>query len=93
MLWLVYVIRAGDRSLYVGITTDLQRRFQEHHAQGAKCARYLRGRSPLTLVFSCGVSGQSAALRLERRLKRLSKRQKEELVAGTRTLSDLGVIP
>jgi putative endonuclease len=93
MLWLVYMIRASDRSLYVGITTDLQRRFLEHNTQSKRCARYLRGRSPLVLVFSCGVSSHSAALRLERRLKRLSKTQKERLVSGTKTLFELRLVP
>ena len=28
--WWVYLLQCNDQSLYVGITTDLQRRLQEH---------------------------------------------------------------
>ena len=29
--WWVYLLQCNDQSLYVGITTDLQRRLQEHN--------------------------------------------------------------
>ena len=40
--WFVYVIRASDDSLYTGITTDVERRFNEHFST-VKGARYFRG--------------------------------------------------
>jgi putative endonuclease len=43
---------------------------------------YLRGRQPFELVFEYVVGDRGAAARLESRIKRLSKRQKEDLVAG-----------
>ncbi|WP_281201755.1 GIY-YIG nuclease family protein [Pseudohongiella acticola] len=80
--WSVYLVRCSDDSLYTGIATDVSRRFAEHQAQGAKTARYLRGRAPLALVFHCPAGDRSAALKLEYRIKQLPKADKLRLVAG-----------
>jgi putative endonuclease len=78
--WFLYMIRCRDGSLYTGITTDVARRFSEHSEQGDKCARYLRGRAPLELVFYIKVGGRSRASQLELLVKRFSKSQKELIV-------------
>jgi putative endonuclease len=91
-LWFLYIIRCADNSLYTGITTDLARRFAEHQAQGKKCAKYLRGKAPLELVFQTIAGNKAQASRLELRLKQCSKRTKERLVAGETTLVSLGLI-
>jgi putative endonuclease len=74
------MIRCADNSLYIGITTDLDRRFVEHQSQGKKCAKYLKGRAPLQLVFSCPAGTKSQATSLELRLKKKPKAFKEDLV-------------
>lgn len=76
--WYVYLIRCSRGSLYTGITTDVTRRLKEH-ASG-RGAKYLRGRGPLALVYSAAASDHAAALREERRIKRLTKAAKEQLV-------------
>ena len=80
--WYLYLIRCTNNSLYTGITTDLDRRFAEHQSQGQKCAKYLRGKAPLELVFTTEVGTKSDASRLEIRLKKCSKATKEKLVKG-----------
>ena len=80
--WFVYVLRCGDGSLYTGITTDVARRLAEHASGGPRAAKYLRGRGPLELAFSVPLGGKSAALSLERWIKRQPKSRKEEIVAG-----------
>jgi putative endonuclease len=80
--WFLYMIRCADNSLYTGITTELDRRFAEHQSQGKKCAKYLRGKAPLELVFTTEVGTKSDASRLELRLKKCSKATKEKLVSG-----------
>ncbi|MEO3990332.1 GIY-YIG nuclease family protein [Pseudocitrobacter cyperus] len=80
MLWFLYLIRTADDKLYTGITTDVARRFAQH--QSGKGAKALRGKGELTLAFSGEVGERSLALRLEYRIKQLTKRQKEHLVAG-----------
>ncbi len=79
-LWSLYLIRTADNSLYTGITTDVARRFIQH--QSGKGAKALRGKGELTLAFSAPVGERSLALRMEYRIKQLTKRQKERLVAG-----------
>ncbi|EOI3465664.1 GIY-YIG nuclease family protein [Cronobacter dublinensis] len=78
--WFLYLIRSPDNRLYTGITTDVARRFAQH--QRGKGAKALRGKGELTLVFSVPAGNRSAALRAEYRIKQLTKRQKEQLVAG-----------
>lgn len=78
--WHVYLVRCSDGALYTGITTDLARRLAEHRRGGGRGARRLRGRSPLRLVASRLVGRRGLALKLEHRIKRLSKSRKEGLV-------------
>lgn len=80
--WHVYLIQCADSSLYTGIATDVQRRFAEHAAQGRLCARYLRGRAPLQLMYSCEVADRTTALKLEYRVKQLTKSEKLQLIQG-----------
>lgn len=85
--WSVYVLRCADNSLYTGISTDVERRLQQH-SNGRGGARYLKGRTPLTLEFSHSVGDRSHASRIEYRLKQLSKPEKERLLQQPQTLRE-----
>ncbi len=76
--WYLYLIRTADNALYTGITTDVARRYRQH--QTGKGAKALRGKGELTLAFAAQVGDRSLALRIEYRIKQLTKRQKERLV-------------
>lgn len=76
--WFVYLIRTRTKTLYCGITNDLKRRFELH--QTGKGAKYLRGKGPLSLVWSQQVADKSTALKEEIRIKKLSKATKEKLI-------------
>lgn len=76
--WYLYLIRTADSALYTGITTDVARRYRQH--QTGKGAKALRGKGELTLAFAAQVGDRSLALRIEYRIKQLTKRQKERLV-------------
>ncbi|RPH29823.1 GIY-YIG nuclease family protein [Buttiauxella warmboldiae] len=86
-LWYLYLVRTPDNRLYTGITTDVERRFSQH--QSGKGAKALRGKGELALAFSHPVGDRSSALRLEYRIKQLTKGQKEKLVTGTLAFEDL----
>lgn len=76
--WYLYLIQTEQGTLYTGITTDVTRRLSQHLAGcGAKS---LRGRGPLTIVYHSAVGDRSSALKLEYRVKRLSRQQKLQLV-------------
>jgi len=87
--WHLYMVRAGDGTLYTGIATDVTRRFEEHREGGYRAARYLRGQGPLELSYQSRLGGRSLALRVEDRVKRLSKERKEELVRSRPSAEDL----
>ena len=86
--WYLYLLRSGRGHLYTGITVDVDRRLREH-SQGRRGARSLRGKGPLTLVFSQRAGDRGRASRLEAAVKKLPRPAKEALVAGRLSLSDL----
>jgi len=81
--WTVYIIRCDDNTLYTGVTTELERRFQEHldHPRGAK---YFNGRMPLEVVYSENGHTRSSACRREAAIKKLSRDEKLRLIARCR---------
>lgn len=87
--WSLYLVRCRDGSLYTGIATDVSRRLEEHKGRGNKGAKYLRGRGPLSLVFKVKVGEKALALRLEHKIKKLTKRQKEQLITNEGIFYDL----
>lgn len=87
--WHLYIIQCNDGTLYTGITLDVERRFEEHVSQGPKSARYVRGKRPLKLVFSEKVGAKGEAYRMERKVKSLSKKRKNDLVDGILKIDDL----
>lgn len=80
-VWSIYLLRDNSGSLYTGITTDVPRRFAEHCSGSPKAAKYTRSKKGLEVVFSCEVGSRSLASRIEYRIKRLSKKQKETIVS------------
>jgi putative endonuclease len=79
MSWTVYVARCHDGTLYTGVTTDPERRLAEHNSGCG--ASYTRSRVPVVLVYWEPAPDRSCALRRERAIKRLTRAQKEKLVA------------
>ena len=78
--WCVYLVRCADGSLYCGITTDLARRIAMHNGDLPGGAKYTRSRRPVRLTaHACGLS-RSAALRLERLVKKQPAEKKKLLL-------------
>ena len=84
----VYILRCGDDSYYTGIAVDVERRLTEHETS-PRGAKYLKGRRPLTLVYSATAGDRSTASQLEYRVKQLSRTQKEALISGALELRSL----
>lgn len=76
--WSLYVVRTADGALYTGISTDVDRRFEQH--QTGCGAKALRGRGPLAIVYRVAIGDRGRAQRVEHALKSLSKSEKEALV-------------
>lgn len=80
LVYYVYMLRCADATLYTGITTDLQRRVEEHN-NSPKGAKYTKARRPVTLVYSELHPDKSRALQREYKIKKLKRLQKEELIS------------
>ena len=76
--WYVYMIRCEDNSIYTGITTDLNRRYNEH--EKGVGAKYTKQRKPVQIEKFFWVKNRSEASRLEWFIKKLSKKEKEFII-------------
>lgn len=76
--WFLYILRCSDGSLYTGITTDVEKRFEAHCA--GKGAKYTRGRGPLNLVYREECGDHSAALKRELQVKKQTREKKEKMI-------------
>jgi putative endonuclease len=90
--WFLYLIRCKHGRLYTGITTDVERRFAEHTDNGKKGSKYLRGKAPLTLVMKKKIGSRSTALKIEAKVKKLSKTKKEMFVDGKIKVREEGLV-
>ena len=73
-----YILRCSDGTLYSGWTNDLEARVKTHNA--GKGAKYTRSRLPVELVYSEELKSPSAAMRRECELKKMSRKEKLELI-------------
>ena len=80
--WLVYILRCADNSLYTGVTTDVQRRLNEHNGLMKNGAKYTRNRQPVELVYQENANSRSQACKREAAIKNLSKSEKEQLLGS-----------
>ena len=80
MVYYVYILECNDNTLYTGITTDLQRRINEHNFSD-KGAKYTKLRRPVHLVYNEKCSDRSSASKREYAIKKLSRKDKISLFA------------
>jgi putative endonuclease len=74
----VYIIRAADGSYYTGMSKDVTNRLALH--ESGKGAKYLRGRTPLAMVYCEKCSDIKTAMVREFQIKKYSKKQKQKLI-------------
>ncbi len=77
--YFTYILRCADDTLYTGITTDLERRVQEHN-HDEKWAKYTRMRRPVDLVYSEECPTRSDASKREYVIKKMTREQKQKLI-------------
>lgn len=73
--WRVYWLLCADQTFYIGATNNLTKRIAIHNK--GRGAKYTKARLPVFLLFSLFCSNKSEALKLEYRLKQLTRKQKE----------------
>ncbi|MCG8380182.1 MAG: GIY-YIG nuclease family protein [Proteobacteria bacterium] len=79
-MWVVYILRCSDQTLYTGITSDLERRLQEHNHDNKLAAAYTRSRRPVTLIYHETYTDRATATKREAEIKKLSRQEKEQLI-------------
>ena len=84
-MWFLYVVECSDGSLYTGVTTDVQRRLNEHN-KTSKAAKYTRSRRPVKLVYYEEHANRSSASKAEYALKKMSRRNKLQYIASPHAL-------
>lgn len=77
--WFVYIVQCNDNSLYTGITTDIDRRINEHNTS-LKGAKYTRNKRPVTIVYFEMAIDRSMASKRESEIKKLSRSNKLKLI-------------
>lgn len=73
-MYYVYILKCNDNSLYTGITNNLSKRLKAHNEKRA--SKYTRSRLPVKYVFIKKVVDKSQALKLEIKIKKLSRKEK-----------------
>ena len=74
------MVECSDGTLYTGITTDLERRVDEHN-NSVKGAKYTRARRPVILVYSETLENRSDASKREFSIKKMSRKEKLQLIS------------
>lgn len=87
--WSIYILRNERNALYTGVICQLDRRLSEHRNKLSRGAKFTRACQSLDLVYHCAVGPRSLALRIEAKIKRLKKSQKELLVASAPAMDRL----
>lgn len=76
----IYMLRCEDESIYTGITTDVNRRMEEHFSKSGKCAKYTFRHNAKKLEKVFETTDRKLASKLEYNIKQLSKLKKETLI-------------
>lgn len=78
MSFFVYLLECRDGTYYCGYTSDLTKRLANHNKGiGSK---YTKRRRPVRMIYSEEQPSLSAALKREHSIKKLTRKEKEELV-------------
>ena len=78
-MYYVYMLRCKDNSIYTGITTNVEHRMEEHFSK-VNCAKYTYSHTAKKLESVWQTENRVLASKLEYRIKRLTKPQKEQLI-------------
>ena len=76
--YFVYILECSDKTLYTGITNNIEKRMEFH--RDGKGSKYVRSRSPFKLVYKESYKTKSKALKREIAIKKLSRKDKLEII-------------
>lgn len=77
-IWYCYLARCADKSLYCGVTVDLERRMRCHNE--GRGAKYTRSRRPVELFCARKFPDKRSAMSAEAKIKRAPAPRKPEFL-------------
>ncbi len=77
-MYYIYILLCSDGSYYTGSTNDVEKRFKDH-VEG-RGARYTKSHKPVRIIYKEEFATKPEALKREAEIKKLSKKEKEELI-------------
>lgn len=80
-MYYLYIVECVDKTLYTGITRDLDRRINEHNCSKLG-AKYTSSRRPVKLVYFKKFKNRAEASCAEFQTKKLKKNSKLSLIAN-----------
>lgn len=81
--WWVYILGCSDRTLYTGISNDLEARLAAHREGSG--SKYTRARRPVRLLYREPHPDRSSAAKRESAIKKLSRSEKLALIRSSRS--------
>jgi putative endonuclease len=78
--WWVYMVETKSGKLYTGITTDPERRFNEHQNDAKLGARFFRSDPAKAMVYKEQQDDRSCATKREAAIKKLPRKAKLALI-------------
>ncbi len=77
----VYILHCDNDTYYTGYTNDLEKRYESHVNGTGKC-KYTNSFKPLGIAQCWEIIGDKAfAMQIEREIKKLSRAEKETIIA------------
>ena len=77
-MYFVYLLECGDKSIYTGITTDVDRRLDEHVKR--KGSHYTSAHRAVKIVCTEQFKNRSNALKREAEIKGWNRKKKLDLI-------------
>ena len=77
MSWKVYMVLCADRTIYTGVTVDLEKRLKAHNE--GRGAKYTASRRPVQLCYEESAETRGDAQRREAFIKRLPAAEKRRI--------------
>jgi len=78
--YFVYILECNDGSYYTGVTSELEKRINEHNSDFYE--GYTSTRLPVKLVYSNRFIEINDAIKAEKQIKGWSRAKKEALIIG-----------
>lgn len=81
-MYVVYILECADKSLYTGITTNLERRFEEH--KNGIGSNYTKAHKAKNILYKEKCKDRSSASKREAEIKKLPRSKKLELIENSK---------